>query len=493
MRVPGRVGLFLAIALMGIVIALGTNTPYWRFLARAGGIFGAIRVPARGIVLFLLALGVLASWGLSQMTRGVPRSRRLVAIAAALLLTGLEYRAAPMTLYDVDPEPAAVYRWLAQARFPGAVVELPLGLEPDFEYVFRSAHHNRPIVNGYSGFHPPVYVEIAQLFERQPIPDSVWDRIQTAGATIVVLHPRRLEDSMRRIELARFVLRAVAEGRLEPIAVFPAQDEDDLVFRFRDPDAPPGVSEASVAEAKDAVAELSREMDRLAPPFGVLDWPRDGGVMDPGSSGWGWALDDSGVAEIVVSADDLPALVHRGPRPDLPPELSRYPDSARAGFAFPLPALAPGRHELKVEWRANDGGVTILRREFEVRGAKGPPAPARRVPPFGFLDSPRERESVQAGAEGYGWALDDSGIADIVVSVGNRRIPSFRSARPDLPPELSRYPDAQRAGFGFTLPPLPPGRYDLRIVWRANDGGVTTLRRSIEVSPMPPTPAAARP
>ena len=64
-----------------------------------GVIFRAIRVPSRGIVLFDLALGVLAAWGLSRLARG----RRSI-VAAALVLVAFEYRA-------VDHDPAATSEW----------------------------------------------------------------------------------------------------------------------------------------------------------------------------------------------------------------------------------------------------------------------------------------------------------------------------------------------------------------------------------------------
>jgi hypothetical protein len=78
-------GLFLAIAVLGVVVALGTHTPYYRFLVQSfGALFRAIRAPARGVVLFDLALGVLAAFGLSDWTRSKGRAARLGLVLAAL-------------------------------------------------------------------------------------------------------------------------------------------------------------------------------------------------------------------------------------------------------------------------------------------------------------------------------------------------------------------------------------------------------------------------
>jgi hypothetical protein len=374
MRVTSRAGLFAAIGVLGIVIAFGANLPWWRFLARTGGIFAAIRVPARGIVLFLLALGVLAAWGLSQLTRGWPPRRRAAAIAGALLLTGLEYRAAPMTVHPLAAEGPPVYRWLSTVSFPGAIVELPLGVDPDFEYEFRSCAHNRPILNGSSGFFPPVYIEIAQLVEMQPIPDAAWDKITAAGATLVVFHPERAVDAYARIEWARFVLRAVAAGRLVPVAEFPGSDaRPDIVLRIAGAgDFHLPVPEGSGDAAAKALVGLERELNLRAPPFGALDWPREGEPAETDSLGFGWALDDSGIDEVRVRLGDRFLAVHYGPRPDLPEELAKYPGRNYAGYGFAIPKLAPGTYELEVRWIGKDGGVTTVRRSIELRSPARP-------------------------------------------------------------------------------------------------------------------------
>ena len=50
---------------MGVLVCLGGHTPYYRFLFTTFGVvFRAIRVAARGVVLFQVALAVLAAWGL---------------------------------------------------------------------------------------------------------------------------------------------------------------------------------------------------------------------------------------------------------------------------------------------------------------------------------------------------------------------------------------------------------------------------------------------
>ncbi len=171
-RLDRRGGLFLAVGLAGMIVALGAYTPYYTFLFKSFGfLFRAIRVPARGVVLLHVALGVLAAWGLALLLRRVrSRGERAAFVAAALVLTAIEYRAAPIDFHAVEPVAAPVYRWLHGVTLPGAVLELPIGFDYDAEHVFRSPAHWQKLVNGYSGFSPRHYDELKNAFEERPVP-----------------------------------------------------------------------------------------------------------------------------------------------------------------------------------------------------------------------------------------------------------------------------------------------------------------------------------
>ena len=119
--------LFLAIGLVGIVVAFGARTPYYRFLFQSfGDVFRAIRAPSRGIVLFHVALAVLAAWGLALLLRGMREGTapRMDRRGRSVLV--VEYRAFPLTLEPTAAAPPPVYEWLASFEMPGAVVEWPL-------------------------------------------------------------------------------------------------------------------------------------------------------------------------------------------------------------------------------------------------------------------------------------------------------------------------------------------------------------------------------
>ena len=364
MRIGTRAGLFLALALLGVIVALGTHTPYYRFLVQSfGPVFHVIRAPVRGVVLFDLGLAVLAAWGLAELLRSRrPAARSSVALAAVLLI-GIEYRAFPLSVGRVEPEPSPVYRWLAGVAVPGGVVEWPLGPWHDQEYEFRSTVHWKPIVNGASGFSPPDYDVLARAFEQRPIPESVWGLLGRHGASLLVFHAGAGEpDTVAAY--ADLVRRGVDTGKVALIRSFPRGDGLDFAFRL----------ESSAAGGVSATPGPEQERERrlldtaLKPPFGYLDSPQEGAAMPSGGWGFGWALDDSGIRSVTVSADGGPGLpaVTGQPHPGPAEAYPAHPDAARAGFGFTIPALPPGAHTLTVTVVARDGGRLVINRNIQV-------------------------------------------------------------------------------------------------------------------------------
>jgi hypothetical protein len=365
-RVGARAGLFVSIAATGVLVALGTRTPFYRFgVETFGPIFRAIRVPSRGIVLFDLALGVLAAWGLSRLARG----RRPI-VAAALVLVAFEYRAFPVDIGPVDSEPAPVYRWLANVRLPGALIEWPFATDAEVDYEFRSTAHWKPLVNGYSGFAPPRYQELAAMFAEKPIRAEIWKRLAEAGACLLIVHPRAIPDELRG-SYAGLLRAGIVELRLEPLATFANRDGSDLVFRLTgcppfDSGIPASEKQTAARQTLETVSDLEHS---LHPPFGVIDVPRENDTVHSGAWGFGWALDDSGVAQVRVSFDDgpaVPTVIHQ-PHPGVREVHPSYPDSGAPGFGFAVPQLPPGPHTLKVILVGRDGGKTELQRRIVLR------------------------------------------------------------------------------------------------------------------------------
>jgi hypothetical protein len=364
--------LFVLVFFLGTLIALGANTPFYRFLFQSlGPVMRGIRVPARGIVLVHLAVGVLAAWGLSLLARRrAGRLRSAAWIGGALLLTGFEYRAFPVPVHPVEEQPGPVYRWMATLPEGTPIIEMPFGTDYDVEYEFRSTAHWRPLINGYSGAGPAHYHELFGLMNEVPIPDRALEKARELGAEILVLHPHPGPFTPARPQAVEAVFRWAGDGRLEVLGTFAHGDATDYVFRFAggrtfDAQVSPDARRQAAAE----VESLRHAQSRLSPPFGVIEFPVEDATVAVGSWGFGWALDDSGIAEVRIAVPGAPATAAAlgGDFPGVPQLFPGFPDSAKPGYGFRIPAVPPGPHTLTATIVARDGGEITLRRRVRVR------------------------------------------------------------------------------------------------------------------------------
>jgi hypothetical protein len=105
------------------------------------------------------------------------------------------------------------------------------------------------------------------------------------------------------------------------------------------------------------------------PPLGILDVPREDTAVQGGSWGYGWALDDSGIAAVTVSFDGgsgIPAQTGQA-FPGVKEAYPNLPDNDKAGFIFGVPKLAAGPHSVIVTIVAKDGGRSELKRQFQIK------------------------------------------------------------------------------------------------------------------------------
>ena len=145
---------------------------------------------------------------------------------------------------------------------------------------------------------------------------------------------------------------------------------------------------------------------------------------------------------------------------------------------------------MSLRWKTLIGGAAVAAlvlagcRKSETATASAPPASETlQHPPFGFLDSPRENDAVASGSVATGWALDDSGVAGVSVSLDNG--PAFSAtpgqAFPGVKEAYPTFPNADKAGFRFAVPSAAAGPHLLVVTITARDGGKTDIKRHIQI------------
>jgi hypothetical protein len=222
----------LICAVIGVVLSLGFNTPLYDWIRAVFIPYRGLRAPARAAILVFVAIAGLAAFGYTRLMRGQSRpvANGMAALIVGLLL--LEYYTPLRAWLTLPPEPPQVYRWLASQ--PRAVVaEAPFARPHSLDtihdglYMFNSIYHWQPIVNGYSGFFPPSFLQLAETMESFPDPRAI-AHLRDRGVGLIVVHGALY--GARYGEVAATLLR---DPNLEATAQFDEPGGTDLVFRVR--------------------------------------------------------------------------------------------------------------------------------------------------------------------------------------------------------------------------------------------------------------------
>ncbi len=234
-RFPTGIWVAFLLVAIGVLGSLGMNTIFHQFLFEKVGPFRGLRVPARWAMVGYTGLSVLAAAGLLPFLRR-PRIWRAVVGSVAILLLLFELRAAPILWYLTPPQPE-VYAWMADAPVSGAVLELPIGSEAvdtqpyvwtEVGYVLGNAYHHKPVINGFSGFEPPLHQQIAMLANEDKISDELFGLLEKAGTSLIVVHADRLGGA--HASTREWLQRGLDSGRLVFLRRFQHDISGDYLF-----------------------------------------------------------------------------------------------------------------------------------------------------------------------------------------------------------------------------------------------------------------------
>jgi hypothetical protein len=189
----------------------------------------AIRGYSRAGQFALVAVAILAGLGVATLkARWGSRRGWMAAAAGLVVLVNAEALRAPFDYVPFEGIPR-IYDSLAAAP-SGAVLELPIygpgAIWQNAPYLVNSTRHWRPLVNGYSGFVPPGYMDIYRGLRRFPDEWSIaW--LRDHGVNQVVVHVPEFEalkgaPQLRKIEECPDVALAFGSDEIRVYRVLPA-------------------------------------------------------------------------------------------------------------------------------------------------------------------------------------------------------------------------------------------------------------------------------
>ena len=188
-----RVRMTIAIGLLGVALSLGTSLPGYGLLHGLLPLMSGLRNAARWGWLALAAIAILAGFGVAAIERQGWRRMPFVIAGIALLVT-IEAIRTPIGYTPVYEIPG-IYDRLAGDT--GAVVaEFPFYSGADVSlngpYVLANTRYFRPLMNGYSSFHPESFEERGRALRSFPSEPALAE-LKVAGVTHVFVHARAFE------------------------------------------------------------------------------------------------------------------------------------------------------------------------------------------------------------------------------------------------------------------------------------------------------------
>jgi hypothetical protein len=217
------------ITLLALWASFGPQAGLYTVMYRLIPLFSSLRAPARFGLIVALGLAVLtgaavADW-LERVRRPSAVGALLVALAAADLFVPLNFR-------DVPPLSPAYA--LLRTQPAGPVVELPFWasgseLHGHARYMRYSTAHWMPLINGYSDYIPPDFIESAATVQSFPSREA-FRALEARHARYAVFHMSAYGDQDRAALSARLnefascfaPLYIDNETRLYEIVKFPA-------------------------------------------------------------------------------------------------------------------------------------------------------------------------------------------------------------------------------------------------------------------------------
>ena len=199
------------------LLALGT---YGGLYTIVGGlpVLRLIRVPTRFMLPCVFALAILATFGAVALAERLRSQRARTAVLASLVLWfAVEAGYAPLSTRPFDPRPGPVERFLAAQPGDFAVVEFPIdpaNYTISMRQVFRSIHHWKKLLVGYSGYQSDENVRRLRELNASFPSDESLERLDALGVRFVIARQGRMRPSTTDAIRAQL--------RLEPVRKFDA-------------------------------------------------------------------------------------------------------------------------------------------------------------------------------------------------------------------------------------------------------------------------------
>jgi hypothetical protein len=370
-RVPIEIWVMMLWIVLGVLGSLGLHAFIHTFLYDRVLMFRSIRVPARWAALAYVGLAGAAACGAAAWidTRRTKIGRWIV---VALVLALSIHDVMPTLRWEhalevVDP----AYVWMRDTKFSGGTLEMPVseGIA-QFLYEFGATIHHKPLMNGTSGFEPPLHATIQQMADMKNIPDGLLPLLARNDCHFLLVHDDWLRGASEPTHT--WLAHELVLGRIGFIRRFDHRGGGDYLFAvtsnvpaWRELRPPEKRDGASFTDDQELQRALRSEATYMGRTFGVVDKPHEEDTINGPLTVSGWALSPNGITSVDVLLHNGMFRYHTMPtsRLDVQMKFPWYPSVRNAGFTITFPTRprgVPRWTDAQVEIIDGKGGRTKL-------------------------------------------------------------------------------------------------------------------------------------
>jgi hypothetical protein len=182
-----RARMALAFGVLGVALSFGTSLPGYPFLHQTLPLVSGLRNVARWGWLALAAFAILAGFGAAYLERLMPR-KRWIPVALGALVT-IEAIRTPVGFTRFQGIPAFYDRLAGETSL--VLAEFPFysgaSVSQNGPYVLANTRYFRPLLNGYSSFHPESFEARGRVLNTFPSGAALAE-LRAANVTHVTVH-----------------------------------------------------------------------------------------------------------------------------------------------------------------------------------------------------------------------------------------------------------------------------------------------------------------
>jgi hypothetical protein len=344
---------------VGFVGSFGRNNFFGEFLFRRTTVFRSLRALCRFAAISYVGLAVWMAVGAVALLAHVPRPTWRRALAALLVAAAFVDVWPLLTWQYVWFQPSEAQLWLKQngATAGGSTLELPVNnYNVAFLYLLGATVHHQPIMNGTSGFEPPVHRKLREKEEQLLYDDDFTDTLERNGCALVLVH----SDWAGKYgpSMVTWIERNLRSGRMTFVRRFDHWALGDWLFAITRNARVHGVASDPLL-----TKFLRGEATYNHTTFGRMDQPRDGSEIDGKLLVDGWALSPAGIrsATALIDAGRVRVPMFFTPREDISRTWPWYPNVPWPAITSTLPRRprgVPEKTDVQVEVVDNNGRVT---------------------------------------------------------------------------------------------------------------------------------------